>query len=118
MRRAPMKSKIIFSFVAIPITLVSTNAFAGPNNSDVDDLFSVFGLEGRGFIGTTASLDSPGVAGGDVHLAIEAPSFAVLAGGRFGGDFKDSQFTLADIGVRYFPNPYATTSLFAGGGGV
>jgi hypothetical protein len=113
-----MKPKIILpALLAVSIGLVSTNAAAGPNSSDVDEMFSIFALEGRGFIGTTASLDSPGVAGGDVHLLIEAPSFAVLGGGRFGGDFKDSQLALADIGVRYFPDPYATTSLFAGGGG-
>lgn len=113
-----MKSKIILpSLLTVASSLVCTNAAAGPNSSDVDEMFSIFALEGRGFVGTTASLDSPGIAGGDAHVAIEAPSFAVLVGGRFGGDFKDSQIALADLGFRYFPDPYATTSLFAGGGG-
>jgi hypothetical protein len=112
-----MKSKILFpSLLALSLALVSTNAAAGPNATDVDELFSVFALEARGFVGTTASLDSAGVAGGDGHLLIEHGPFAVLVGGRLGADFKDSQFALFDLGARYFPNPYATTALFAGGG--
>ncbi|MEO7112759.1 MAG: hypothetical protein ABI183_20105 [Polyangiaceae bacterium] len=111
-----MKSEFFLpSLLAVAIALVSTNAAAGPNSSDVDEMFSIFALEGRGFIGTTASLDSPGVAGGDAHILIEAPSFAVLFGGRFGGDFKDSQIALADLGVaqKTYESRLQPTPVFA-----
>lgn len=103
----------LFTFASV---LVATSAFAGPNSSDFDELFSNFGLEAGGFVGA-GSLGSGAVAGGDAHVVLEAAPGALLIGSRFGSDLKSTQFATFDAGIRYFLNERAVNSWFVGGGG-
>jgi hypothetical protein len=109
-----------FRFVVplgLAFALVSPSAFAGPDSSDVDEMFTNFGLQGGGFFGTSGSFNSLAVSGGAGYLVLEAAPGALLIGGRVGSDLKNTQFALFDAGIRYFLNPDAVTSLFVGGGG-
>jgi hypothetical protein len=101
--------------VALVVLAAPGVARAGPPSSDVDDLFSYFGIEARGFGGVVNGFTDAVVAGGDLHVVVAGAPFGVLFGVRFGSNFTDTQFALADLSARYFVLPQHDV-LFVGGG--
>lgn len=110
-----MKQRCLLGCV-FTVMSIATAATAGPSSSDVDDMFSIFGIEVRGFAAASPTLDQSFAGGGDAHVMIESSQFAVLAGGRVGATGASSQFGGFDFGMRYFPRPDKPLGAYVQGG--
>ncbi len=97
------------------VLFVPSRAHAGPSNADLDEFFSDFGIEARGFGAVTGGFTDPGVLGGDLHVVIEGPPVGVFVGIRAGANLGDTQFVVGDLGFRYFFLP-SRRLFFVGGG--
>jgi hypothetical protein len=110
-----MKQRCLIGSAFIIVSLAGV-ASAGPSSADVDDMFSIFGFEARGFVAASPTFDQPVAGGGDAHVMIESSQVAVLAGGRIGSDGSGTQFGGFDFGVRVFPQPANALGAYLQGG--
>lgn len=116
---------VLAGAVAAVALVVPGRAHADP---DYGKMFDNLTLGFRGFTGVAPGFGTSWVNGGDVHLAIEWPSFGIIVGGRFGAAGDDrylgprgarapaAQFALVDVGCRAFLAPQRSTGFYLGGG--
>jgi hypothetical protein len=102
--------------VVLASALMAAPASAGPSNADLEEMFSIFGLQLRGFAGASSNFRNASGGGGDVDLVLGGSQYELLVGGRFGSDGAKTELAAADIGFRTLIDSFGHRGTYLQGG--